>query len=80
VREDKSPDPEDAAASTIVNPASIASAVDVGALMDGTSTPVTSLANADEDPRVAPNDTSDGLAPSLKMGKDSGSRDEADTS
>jgi hypothetical protein len=80
VHEDKSLGPEDAAASTIVNPASTASAVDAGAPMDGSSTPVTSLANADEDPRAAPNDTSDGLAPALKMGKDSDNRDEADTS
>jgi hypothetical protein len=41
------------------------------------STLATSHADADENPGAALNDISDGLAPGLKMGKDSDSRDEA---
>jgi hypothetical protein len=41
-------------------------------------TPAASPANADEDPGAVPNDSSDDLAPGLKMEKDSDGRDKAD--
>jgi hypothetical protein len=41
------------------------------------STPTASLTDANEDPRAAPNDSSDGLAPGPKMGKDSNGGEEA---
>jgi hypothetical protein len=71
VREENSFAPEDAATSAVVNPASTASGGNAGSPVDGTSTPVISPADADEDPEAAPNDSSDGLAPGPKMGKDS---------
>jgi hypothetical protein len=74
VREEKSSGPEDVVASAIVNPASAAF---VSAPAEKSSTPAASPADVDEDPRVTPNDSSDGLAPGPKMGKDSGGRDEA---
>jgi hypothetical protein len=43
------------------------------------STPAASPADANEDPGAAPNDSTDGLALGLKMGKDNDDRDEAGT-
>jgi hypothetical protein len=79
VREEKSTDAEDAAASTAVNPISTASTDDDGALAEKSSTPATSPANSNEDSGVVPNDSSDALALGPKMGEGSTSGDEAGT-
>jgi hypothetical protein len=80
VREEKSSSLEDVAASTAVNPASTSSANDADAPTKKSLTPATSPANATEDPEVAPNDSSDGLAPNLKMEEGSSGGDEAGVS
>jgi hypothetical protein len=77
VREEKSSSPKDPAASATVNPASTASAGDVVAPTEKSSTLAASPADVDEDLEAAPNDSSDGLAPGLKMGKENGCGDEA---
>jgi hypothetical protein len=68
--------PEDVAASSAVNPAPTTSIGDVGAPAEKSLTPAASPVDADEYPGVEPNDSSDGLAPGLKMGEDSGGGDE----
>jgi hypothetical protein len=70
VREEKSTGAEDVATSVAVNPASTASADDVGAPAEKSLIPAASPTDTDEDPVAAPNDSSDGLAPTSKMGKD----------
>jgi hypothetical protein len=79
VCEEKSIGAEDAAASTAINPASTAFADDIDAPAEKSSTPATTLADANEDPRAMPNDSSDGLASGQDAGKSSASEDEADT-
>jgi hypothetical protein len=66
------------AASDAVNLVSTASTGDAGAPAKKSSTPAASPADAVEDPGVAQNDSSDGLALGLKMGESSDGRDEAD--
>jgi hypothetical protein len=78
-REKKPVDAEDAATSTAVNLAPTASADDTGTPAEKSSTPVASPANAYDDPGVEPNDSSDDLAPCLKMEESSGDGDEAGT-
>jgi hypothetical protein len=77
--EEKSAGAKDAVVSAAVNPVSTTSADDAGTLAEKSSTLATSPADADEDPRAVPNDSSDGLALGPKMGEDSGGGDEADT-
>jgi hypothetical protein len=76
VRE-KSSGPEDAIAFAAVNPASTASASDACTPAKKSSTLAASLADAAEDPRAAPNDSSSGLAPGPKMGEGRSGGDEA---
>jgi hypothetical protein len=78
-REEKSTGVEDTTTSAAVNPISTASADGIGILAEKSSTPAASLADAAEDPEAVPNDSSDGLAPGLKMEEGSGGGDEADT-
>jgi hypothetical protein len=78
VREEKSSNPEDAAASTTVNLALTAFASDVGAPAEKSSTLAASPVDAAKDTGAAPNDSSDGLAPGPTMGEGSNDRDEAD--
>jgi hypothetical protein len=78
VREEKSSNPEDAAASTTVNLALTAFASDVGAPAEKSSTLAASPVDAAKDTGAAPNDSSDGLALGLTMGEGSNDRDEAD--
>jgi hypothetical protein len=78
VHEEKSSSLEDAAASATVNPTSTTSIGDAAAPVEKSSTPAASPADVDEDPRAVPNDSSDGLAPGPKMGKDSCGREEVD--
>jgi hypothetical protein len=77
-REEKSVGAGDAATSAVVNLVSTASTNDTGTPVEKTLTPAASSADADEDPRVVPNDSSEGLAPGPKMEDDSGGGDEAD--
>jgi hypothetical protein len=77
VHEEKSSDPKDVVASAAVNPASSASVGDASASAGKSSTLVASPADAAEDPGAAQNDSSDGLAPGLKMGEGSSGRDKA---
>jgi hypothetical protein len=68
---EKSTGAEDAAASATVNPASTASADDTDTRVEKSSTLAAFHANADDDPRVVPNDSSDGGDEALcpKMGR-----------
>jgi hypothetical protein len=77
--EEKSVGAEDAAASSAVNPISTTFTDDIGSPAERTLTPAASLTDADDDPGVEPNDSSDDLAPSPKMEEGSGDEDEADT-
>jgi hypothetical protein len=77
VREEKSAGTKDVTASAAVNLVSTASTDDSGTLAEKSSTPSASPVDADEDPRVVPNGSSDGVAPGPKMGEGSGGRDEA---
>jgi hypothetical protein len=70
VHEEKFVGAKDAAASAAVNLVSTAST-------DDTGTPAASLADANDDPRMVRNDSSDGLAPGPKMKEGSGGGDEA---
>jgi hypothetical protein len=79
VCEEKSTGTEDATASTAVNPASTAFADDIDAPAEKSLTPAATLADADEDPRAMPNDSSDGLASGQDTGKSSASGDEVGT-
>jgi hypothetical protein len=74
---EKSVSAEDAAASAAINPISTASADDIGTLAEKSSSPATSHADANNDPRVEPNDSSDGLALGTKVEEGIGGRDEA---
>jgi hypothetical protein len=76
-REEKPTDAEDVAVSTAVNPVSTASADDIGTPTERSSTPAASPAVANDDPGVAQNDSSDGLAPGPKMEEGVGGGDEA---
>jgi hypothetical protein len=60
-------DAKDAAASTAINPVSAASAEDISTLAKKSLSPATSPADVDNDSRVAPKDSSDDLAPDLKV-------------
>jgi hypothetical protein len=66
------------AASDAVNLVSTASTGDAGAPAEKSSTPAASPVDVVEDPRVVPNDSSDGLALGPNMGESSDGRDEAD--
>jgi hypothetical protein len=79
VCEEKSTGTEDVSASAAVNPASTTSVEDAGAPAEKSSTPIASPADIDEDLGAVPNDSSDGLAPGPKTGKDSDGGDEVDT-
>jgi hypothetical protein len=76
--EEKSTDVEDVATSTAVNSVSTTSADDIGTLAEKSSNAAASPADADNDPKVEPNDSSDGLALGLKVEKGNGGRDEVD--
>jgi hypothetical protein len=76
-REEKPTDTEDVAVSTAVNPISTASADDIGTPTERSSTPAAPPAVANDDPGVAQNDSSDGLAPGPKMEEGGGGGDEA---
>jgi hypothetical protein len=76
----KSAGAKDAATFAAVNPISTASVEDIDTLVEKSSTPAASLADADNDPRVEPNDSSDGLVLSLKVAEGTDDGDEADAS
>jgi hypothetical protein len=76
--EDKSVDAEYAATSTAVNPVSTASADDIGTPAKKFLTLAAAPTDADNDPGLQSNDSSDGLAPGLKMEEGTGGGDEAD--
>jgi hypothetical protein len=69
----KSVGAEDVATPAAVNLVSTVSTDDIG-------TPAASPADADNDPEVEPNDSSDGLAPGLKVEEGNDGGDEADAS
>jgi hypothetical protein len=69
----KSVSAEDVATPAAVNLVSTVSTDDIG-------TPAASPADADNDPEVEPNDSSDGLAPGLKVEEGNDGGDEADAS
>jgi hypothetical protein len=77
-REEKSVGAKDAAASAAINLASTASADDINTPAEMSSTPAASPADADNDPRVGLNDSSDGLGPGPKVEEGTSGRDEAD--
>jgi hypothetical protein len=79
VHEEKSAGAEDAATSVAVNPVSTTSTDDIGTLVEKSSTPAASPADADNDPEVELKYSSDGLAlgPKVEEGNDDG--DEANT-
>jgi hypothetical protein len=77
--EEKSVGTEDEVASAAINPVSTTSADDTGTTVEKSSTPATSPVDVDDDPRVKPNDNSDGLAPGSKMEEGSDGGDEADS-
>jgi hypothetical protein len=65
------------ATSAAFNPVSTVSTDDIDTPAEKSSTPVASCADADEDPGVEPNDSSDGLALGLKVEEGNGGGDEA---
>jgi hypothetical protein len=65
------------ATSAAFNPISTVSIDDIGTPAEKSSTPAASRADADEDPGVEPNDSSDGLALGLKVEEGNGGGDEA---
>jgi hypothetical protein len=67
------------ATSSAINLVSIASTDDIGTPAKKSSIPAASPANANNDPGVEPNDSSDGLALGLKVEEGTGGRDEAST-
>jgi hypothetical protein len=69
---------EDVAASIAINPVSTASTDDIGTPAERSSTPAASPADANNDLGVEPNDSSDGLAPGLKVEERTDGRDEDD--
>jgi hypothetical protein len=75
--EEKSAGVEDAATSAIVNPVSTASTNDIGTPAEKSSTLTASHADADNDPGVEPNDSSEGLALDLKVEEGNSGGDEA---
>jgi hypothetical protein len=75
--EEKSISVEDVSASVAINPVSTASTGDIGTSAEKSSTPAASPTNADNDPRVELNDSSDGLAPSPKEEEGTNGGDEA---
>jgi hypothetical protein len=76
----KSVGAEDVATSAAVNLVSTASTDDIGTPAEKFLTPAASPADADNDPEVEPNDSSDGLAPGLKVEEGNDGGDEADAS
>jgi hypothetical protein len=76
--EEKFASAEDAATSAAVNPVSTASTDDIDTPAKKSLTPAASPANANNDPGVEPNDSSDGLAPGPNVEEGTGGRDEAD--
>jgi hypothetical protein len=79
VHEEKSVSVEDAVTSAVVNPVSTTFTDDIDTLTEKSSTPAASPADADNDPGVEPNDSSDGLTPGLKVEEGNGGGDEAGT-
>jgi hypothetical protein len=77
VHEENSVGTEDAATSAVVNPVSTASADDIGTPTEKSSTSAASPAEADNDPGVEPNDSSDGLAPGPEVEEGTGDGDKA---
>jgi hypothetical protein len=75
--EEKYVSTEDAATSATVNPVSTASVDDIGTPAEKSLTPGASHDDVDNDPRVEPNDSSDGLAPGPKVEEGTGDGDEA---
>jgi hypothetical protein len=65
--EEKSVGTKDVTASAAINQVSTASADDIGTPAEKSSTPAASPIDADNDPRVGPNDSSDSLSPGLKV-------------
>jgi hypothetical protein len=75
--EEKSVGAEDAAASAAINLVSTASVDDIDTSIEKSSTPAVSLADANNNPEVEPNDSSDGLTLGPKVEEGTGSGDEA---
>jgi hypothetical protein len=65
------------AASTAINPVSTALTDDISTPAEKSSTPAAAPADADNDPGVELNDSSDGLSPGLKVEEGTGDGDEA---
>jgi hypothetical protein len=78
-REEKSVGVKDAATFAAINPVSTASVDDIGTPAEKSLTLVASHADADNDPRVGPNDSSDSLTPGPKVEEGTSGGDEADT-
>jgi hypothetical protein len=76
VHEAKFAGTEDAATSAAINPVSTASTDDIGTPAEKSSTPAASPTDVDNNPRVEPNDSSDGLASAPTVEEDNGSGDE----
>jgi hypothetical protein len=74
---EKSADAKDASASASINPISTTSIDDIGTPTEKSLTPAASPTNADNDPGVEPNDSSDGLASGPKVEEGTSGRDEA---
>jgi hypothetical protein len=77
VHEEKSVSAEDAATFAAVNLVSTTSADDIGTPTEKSSTLAASPVDVDNDPGVEPNDSSDGLVPSLKVEEGTGGGDKA---
>jgi hypothetical protein len=76
--EEKSAGTEGAATSAAINLISTTSIGDTGTPAQKSLTPAASPADADDDPEVVPNDSSDSLVVGPKMEEGSGGGDEAD--
>jgi hypothetical protein len=74
---EKSVGAEEVATSVVVNPVSTASANDISTRAEKSLTPAVSHADAENDPRVEPNNSGDGLAPGPKVEEGNGGGDEA---
>jgi hypothetical protein len=77
--EEKSVGAKDVATSTAINPVLTASADDISTTAEKSLTPAASPANANNDPRVEPNDSNNGLTPGLRVEEGTSGGDEART-
>jgi hypothetical protein len=77
--EEKSVGAEDATASAAINPVSTTSTDDIDTSVEKSSTPAVSPTDADNNPEVEPNDSSDGLTLGPKVEEGTGGGDEAIT-